>query len=126
MKREALGALGESVAAQYLEAKGFLIRECNYRVLEGEIDIIAEEVGTLVFVEVKTRRSNKFGLPEEAITRKKRARLIKAALNYLEERQYHDVNWRFDLIAIECHPKGEVSRIEHVEDIIQAESGEFF
>jgi len=126
MKREALGAMGERMAAQYLEAKGFLIRESNYRVLEGEIDIIAEEVGTLVFVEVKTRRSIKFGLPEEAITRKKRARLIKAALNYLEERQYHDVNWRFDLIAIECHPNGEVSRIEHVEDIIQAESGEFF
>jgi putative endonuclease len=77
-------------------------------------------------LEVKTRRSRKFGYPEEAITRKKRTRLIKAALLYLEEKLLQNVDWRFDLIAIECHPKGEVARLEHLEDVIQGESGEFF
>jgi len=125
MKREDLGKLGETVAVQQLEARGFQILERNWRVLEGEVDIVAEEGGTVVFVEVKTRRSRKFGFPEEAITRKKRARLIKAALAYLEENHLQDVSWRFDLIAIECYPNGEVYRIEHLEDIIQAEPGEF-
>jgi putative endonuclease len=125
MNQQELGKLGEIAAVQELEAKGFQILGQNYRVIEGEVDIVCKEGETVVFVEVKTRRSRKFGYPEEAISRKKRSRLIKAALQYLEENLLLDIDWRFDLIAIECSPEGRVERLEHLEDIIQGEPGEF-
>jgi putative endonuclease len=125
MKRGELGEQGESLAVQFLESKGYRIRERNWRILEGELDVVAEEGDAIVFVEVKTRRSREFGYPEESITQKKKARLIKAALHYMEDHQLEDVDWRFDLIAIECLSNGEVERIDHIEDIIQGEPGEF-
>jgi putative endonuclease len=126
MKQKDLGELGELAAVHALEAKGYEIRVRNWRVVEGEVDIISETGGTIVFVEVKTRRNRKYGYPEEAITRKKRARLIKAAQMYLDENNLQDVDWRFDLVAIECYQNGDIARMDHLEDIIQAEPGEFF
>ena len=126
MKKKDFGELAESLAAQKLEAQGYRIRDRNWRTIEGELDIVAQEDDTIVFVEVKARRSRQFGLPEEALTRKKRGRLIKAALAYLELYKIQEVNWRFDLIAIECSSRGELMRFEHLVDVIEADPGEFF
>jgi putative endonuclease len=125
VNRKALGVLGETLAARKLEEKGFRIRERNWRTLEGEVDIVAQAQDTIVFVEVKARKSNLFGLPEEAITRKKRNRLLKAALAYLDAHDLQDASWRFDLVAVEWSSRGELIRIEHFVDIIEADPGEF-
>jgi putative endonuclease len=126
MKRKELGDRGESLAVDELKAMGYHIRDRNWRTLEGELDIVAEDGDTIVFVEVKARTSRRFGLPEEAITKKKRQSLIKAALAYLDANLIHEANWRFDFIAIEWSWEGELTRMEHLVDVIQANPGEFF
>ena len=80
-----LGAWGEAQTAAFLRQKGYVIRAANYRTRQGEIDLIAEGHGMLVFVEVKTRRSTAFSRPREAVTPKKLARMRLAALAYLAE-----------------------------------------
>jgi putative endonuclease len=125
MRKKELGARGESLAVEKLENKGYHIRDRNWRVLEGELDIVAEDGDTIVFVEVKARTSRRFGLPEEALTKRKRQRLIKAALAYLDTHQIFNTNWRFDFVAIEWSSRGDLKRIEHFVDVIQADPGEF-
>jgi putative endonuclease len=125
MRRKELGARGESLAVEKLKTEGYHIRDRNWRILEGELDIVAEDGDTIVFVEVKARTSRRFGLPEEALTKKKRQRLIKAALTYLDTHQIFEANWRFDFIAIEWSSRGDLRRIEHFVDVIQADPGEF-
>ncbi len=94
------GRLGEEDAAAFLKAKGFRILERNYRYERGEIDIIAEDKAELVFVEVKTRYSTKFGEPEDAVAYHKQAQLRKAAEGYLTAHELVDKFCRFDVIAI--------------------------
>jgi putative endonuclease len=125
MRRKELGARGESLAVEKLKTEGYHIRDRNWRIIEGELDIVAEDGDTIVFVEVKARTSRRFGLPEEALTKKKRQRLIKAALTYLDTHQIFEANWRFDFIAIEWSSRGDLRRIEHFVDVIQADPGEF-
>ncbi|NIM92430.1 MAG: YraN family protein [Anaerolineales bacterium] len=125
MQAKKLGELGESLAVERLESEGYRIRERNWRVPEGEIDIIAEEEGMIVFVEVKTRASRTYGLPEESITAGKRKRLIKAAYAYLSAHEIYETDWRFDLIAIETTKTGIVQRWDHYVDVIEAEQGDF-
>jgi putative endonuclease len=125
MRKKELGARGETLAVEKLEKKGYHIRDRNWRILEGELDIVAEDGDTIVFIEVKARTSRRFGLPEEGLTRKKRQRLIKAALAYLDAHQIFEANWRFDFIAIEWSSRGDLKRIEHFVDVIQADPGEF-
>ena len=95
-----LGKQGEELAAAYLQAKGFVIVKQNYRKKVGEIDIIAQEGTTLVFVEVKTRTSLQFGQPYEAITHKKQKQLRRVAEDYLARNNKLDVIVRFDVISI--------------------------
>ena len=83
--RARLGAQGESIAAAHLEASGLKITARNFRTRYGEIDLIAEDGDTLVFVEVKTRRGGTFGTPEEAVTARKRQHLAMAAAIYLQD-----------------------------------------
>lgn len=83
--RRDLGAFGERVAAAHLEAKGYRIRARNFRCREGEIDIVAEDGETLVFVEVRTRRGNALGTPAESVTVAKQRRLLTVARAYLQE-----------------------------------------
>jgi putative endonuclease len=98
--RQITGTLGEQAACSALEAAGYRIVHRNYRVRGGEIDIIAEHEGTLVFCEVKTRTSATFGIPEEAVTISKRRRLRRLALEYLQREGRHAPNLRFDVIAV--------------------------
>ena len=82
--RRELGAFGERVATAHLEAKGYRIRDRNFRTREGEIDIIAEHGATLVFVEVRTRHGDALGSPAESVTPSKAAHIVAAAEAYVQ------------------------------------------
>ncbi|MCB8951380.1 MAG: YraN family protein [Ardenticatenales bacterium] len=112
-ERQNLGAWGESVAATYLEAHGYRIVRRNWRCARGEIDIVAQMGETLVFVEVKTRRGRARGTPEEAVTPRKAARLLRLAQAYLLEEDL-DLPWRVDVMAVELDGRGKLLRCEHL------------
>ena len=101
-----LGRAGEDLAADALMRDGYLIITRNFRCRYGEIDLVAEHGDDLVFVEVKTRRSVTFGLPEEAITRSKQRKLIQCAASYLDLYEYSERSWRIDVVAIQFSPTG--------------------
>jgi len=98
--RQIKGERGEAVAAGLLEKQGYKIIELNYRCKLGEIDIIARDGGTLAFVEVKTRRSERFGNPKWAVTPKKRRKISMVALEYLKSTRQMGCKARFDVVAI--------------------------
>ena len=108
-----LGEEGEKIAIQYLKSKGYIIHHTNWRMSHLEIDIIAENNEELVFVEVKTRSSNQFGEPEDAVDFQKEKDLIRLADVYLENLQL-EVLSRFDIIAIILNDSE--SNITHFED----------
>jgi putative endonuclease len=118
MDSREVGALGERIAARYLTGLGYMIRERNFRSREGEIDIIAEKDDFLVFIEVRTRRSLSFGTPEESVTAQKKERLIALTRAYMQDREDLPSSWRIDVVALELGPRGEVSRLELIENAI--------
>jgi len=100
------GKRGEELAASYLKAAGYRILERNFRCSFGEIDIVAEEGQTLVFVEVKSRRSGSFGDPQLAVGYQKQKKISKLSLFYLEKRRLCHRQARFDVVAIRLLPAG--------------------
>ncbi|EAY31138.1 YraN family protein [Microscilla marina] len=94
------GKYGENLAAAFMQNKGYTLLERNYRYKRGEIDIIAQTGDVLVFVEVKLRSSDNFGLPEESVSENQQNLIIQTAEQYIEE-----IDWesdiRFDIVAIE-------------------------
>jgi len=109
-----IGKFGEDIASKYLEEKGYKIKERNYRTFLGEIDIITEYKGSIIFIEVKTRRSDKFGYPEEAINFNKQQKIIKNALCYLAKYNLWKTNYCFDVILVSISNHKEVKRIKHI------------
>ncbi len=102
MNKRKTGNRYEQAAAELLEKKGFLILEKNYRCRLGEIDIIAIDKGTLVFAEVKYRKSDDSGFPEEAVSAQKKRRISRTAAYYCMEKDIkEDTDCRFDVIAID-------------------------
>jgi len=99
--------------------RGYQVRERNWRSVEGELDIVAELGQTLVFVEVRTRRGDRFGSPEESVTSAKRAHLIAAAQSYLQAHSLEDCDWRIDVVAVEMSPYGELLRVDVIENAIE-------
>jgi putative endonuclease len=99
-KHVSLGRRGEQVAARYLRRRGYLILARNYRAAGAEIDLVASEGQTLVFVEVKTRSGLLFGLPAEAVNDAKQARIRRAAEAYVLHRHVGEVPIRFDVVAM--------------------------
>ncbi len=118
MRRRATGILGEKLAQDFLKKQGYHIRETNYRCLEGEIDIIAEHNDTLVFIEVRTKKSREFGSPEESITPVKMARLRSTASQYRQTHNNLPDSWRIDVVAIELDRREKISRIELIENAV--------
>jgi putative endonuclease len=108
-----LGRHGESLVASYLQGLGYTIIDRNYRKRFGEIDLIGEEKDTLVFIEVKTRTSLRFGSPLEAVDQRKQRRMSRAALDYILKHKLDDRAARFDVVAVLMRP-GEKPRIEHI------------
>ena len=101
LSAKALGDLGENVAVKALEADGYRIAERNMKVYGREVDIIAVDDKTLVFVEVKTRRNRSFGEPLAAIDNKRRKRLRKAADLYVMKKKLRNVSIRFDAVTVD-------------------------
>ncbi len=95
-----LGRAGEEAAVAYLTGKGYRIIARNFRRKTGEIDIIAQDSETYVFIEVKTRHNSRFGDPAEAVTRRKQRQISRAALGYLNYYNLDDVDARFDVITV--------------------------
>lgn len=100
MNHIALGEKGEAAAVEYLRRHGYAVLQQKYRTRTGEIDIIAKKDGVLVFVEVKTRRSTRYGLPAEAVTYRKQQKIIQTALCYLAQTQQSDAPCRIDVIEV--------------------------
>jgi len=111
MSKISTGKDGEQIAAAYLKKNGYCICETNFRCPLGEIDIIAREKKEIVFIEVKTRKSNKLGYPEQAVGAKKQIKLSQLALWYLQKNKLADANARFDVVAITLHPEGNEIRL---------------
>jgi putative endonuclease len=118
-RRRALGQRGEAYAAQLLAARGYTLRDRNWRCAAGEIDLVMEQGAALVFVEVRTRRGDRLGTPEESITPAKRAHLIAAAQTYLDEHGQTDRDWRIDVVAVQIGARGEVQRCTLIENAIE-------
>ena len=133
--RQSLGRWGEGVAASYLSGKGYALLDRNIRTPYGEIDLIARLEGTgqgqsaaesagapsaavTVFVEVKTRRSTAFGLPEASITPRKKQHLISAIQAYMQDHPELGGDWRVDVIAIRRSPADQGMEIVHFENAI--------
>ena len=97
---ENIGIIGENLATCYLVNKGYQILERNFKVRFGEIDIITQKGKLISFVEVKCRKSSKYGLPEESVTFKKRKKIIRVAQYYIVKHNLNDHFFSFDVISI--------------------------
>jgi putative endonuclease len=105
-QRIRLGEIGENLACQELERRGYAVVTRRYRRRGGEIDIIAQDGATLVFVEVKARDGRGYGLAVEAITALKRRRLTAVALDYVTRHHRQNCPCRFDVVAIQLTSRG--------------------
>ncbi len=107
-----LGQAGEKAAAAYLTEKGYRIIARNFSCKTGEIDIIAGDQETYVFIEVKTRQSSRFGAPAEAVTRQKQKQISRTALAFMSLHNLADVPARFDVISVLSD--GSEMKISHI------------
>ncbi len=98
--RQILGAEGERAAEKFLRRQRYTIVERNYRCSSGEVDLIALDHSTVVFVEVKTRTQPGFGSPLEAVDLRKQRQVQRAAQQYLSEKRLHDRDARFDVVGV--------------------------
>lgn len=105
MNRKIIGKEGEKLAINFLEKKGYTILEKNFRCFLGEIDIIGLNKKIIVFIEVKLRNSNKFGLAQNSLIKTKQKRLKKIALYYLKTKNLLESSSRFDVVAINLENK---------------------
>lgn len=118
-ERKKLGAWGESVAATHLEANGYTIVTRNWRVREGEIDIVAQRGDHLALVEVKTRRGRAAGTPEDAITPRKAQKMLLVAQRYLSKNDLDDeTELSLDVVAVELDASGKLLRVTHHENAV--------
>jgi len=111
--RAELGRAAEEEAARFLRSRGMEILARNVRYRDGEVDIVAREGGTLVFVEVKARRSEEFGSGAEAVTPRKRARIIRAASRFLAGLG-READCRFDVVEVRLDNRGRPLGLRHV------------
>ena len=118
-RRQQTGKLGELAACRQLETEGYTILGTNVRCGRSEIDIVAEHEGTLVFAEVRTRRSHYLGTPEESLTAQKQQRMLTAAHSYLKETDGWHRSWRIDLVAVELDHLDRISRLSVIRDAVE-------
>ncbi len=116
-RRQRLGAFGEDVAVRRLQELGYRIVERNYRCAVGEIDIVALDGDVLAFVEVRTRRGDRMGTPEESVGPRKRRKMIEVAQTYVAERGYQG-EWRLDVVAVALDAQGHLERCEVIANAV--------
>ena len=118
--RMRLGRWGEDLAGRFLQDAGFQILETNYRCPRGEVDIVAQDMDEVVFVEVRTRRGAEFGTPEESVTSTKAQRLIATAEHYIQQRSDGgEISWRIDLVSIHLDRSGRLEEINHLRHAVE-------
>ncbi len=118
-KNRTLGIYGEDIAVKYLEAKGYAILTTNYRCKMGEIDIIAADGNTIVFIEVKTRSTDKYGQPREFVNHSKQNKIIKTALHYIVNKNLTDYMSRFDIVDILVDKNGRSNNITLIKNAFE-------
>ncbi len=117
LQKQLLGKKGEQLAADYLTKHGFHIIDRNFKARYGELDIIALEGTALVFIEVKTRIGREFGLPEEAVTPRKLAEVIKTGQYYKLLHPELPESLRIDVIGIELFSDETVKYFNHIKNV---------
>lgn len=119
MDSKELGRCGEELAARYLAAHGCSIVQKNYRCPVGEIDIIARWGELVIFAEVKTRRSGRFGRPGLAVDFFKQQKIIRSASWYIRQKGLEDSRFRFDVLEVIRTPAGQIS-VNHIKGAFEA------
>ena len=117
-QRRSLGALGERLARQHLEALGYRIVAANHRTRTGEIDLIAVEDGCPVFIEVRTRRGAAHGTPAESVVGAKAERLSALAEEYAADHPELPESLRVDVVSVQFTPSGGLQRIEVIRNVV--------
>ncbi len=118
--RKNFGDSAERVAALHLEQNGYRVIARNVRTRHGEIDIIAEDNDGLAFVEVKARRTRKYGAPEEALTPRKQLKLVQLADSFIAANEmFAEKAWRIDVVAIELDKTGKLIRLEVIKNAVE-------
>lgn len=117
MSKTADGDYGEALACEYLKKQGYKILERNFRIRGGEIDIVAKEEETLVFIEVKTRWSHDFGLPVESMTLWKIKSLLKTAQFYILKTGWGSKEYRLDFVSVDFADDQNNPKIELIKNI---------
>lgn len=117
--RQETGRLGELAARRHLESVGYTILASNVRCDRQEIDIVADDGGTLVFAEVRARRGRMFGAPEESITRSKRRQMLKAAQCYLTANDCWHRSWRIDVVAVKLDRNDGIERVSVIRNAVE-------
>jgi putative endonuclease len=118
--RQELARIGEEHAARYLRSLGYRVRERNYRTRSGEIDIVAEHKGALVFVEVKARSATDFAEPRESVTPTKQRQVARVAASYLGARERRERVTRFDVVEVFVTPEGRVEKLNVIAGAFEA------
>lgn len=117
---KSLGFLGERVAEKFLKRKGYQIVARGQRLRGGELDLVAVDQRTVVFVEVKTRRSNEAGTPAEAIDARKVQHMTRAAMVFIKRHSLEGYSSRFDVVAVSWPEAGKAPKIEHFINAFEA------
>ena len=117
--RRGLGRAGEELARRRLVAEGRAVLAVNCRTRSGEIDLVTEKDGVVAFVEVRATRGAAFGPPEESLTRRKLARMVRCAHEFLAERGWERRPWRIDVVAVEMDRSGRLRRVEVLENAVE-------
>jgi putative endonuclease len=117
--RGATGRGAEDLAVALLEGRGFRILARNWRRPEGELDVVADDQGTCVFVEVRSRTGEEFGHPLETVNQRKRAQIIRAARLYLDAEPTPAEAYRFDVVGVTFFDDGRAPECVHIEDAFQ-------
>jgi putative endonuclease len=118
-RSQRLGQAGERLAAEHLRGLGYEIIDRNVRRAEGEIDLVAIDDGTLVFVEVKLRTSRRLGGAVSALSDRKKARMVELANAYLADHPELPALGRIDLVGIDLRGNGEVGEINHIHNAVE-------
>ncbi len=118
LPRGELAKFGEKIARDYLSAKGIKIIANNFRTRSGEIDLIGELEGRFIFFEVKTRQSDQFGFPEEAVNGVKLNHIKTVAWEFFDQKKIEEVDWQIDVIAITRNIRTSKVEIKWIENVL--------
>ena len=119
-RRRKLGDFGEQAAAAHLSRQGMRVLARKWRCAEGELDLVLQDGPTLVFAEVRTRRTAAAGSPEESVGAAKRARLVALAYRYCAAHGLDEqAPWRIDVVAVEIDQRGQIARLTHIPHAVE-------